>query len=62
MEAGGYDPHAANLRAVSIHRIESGKMKIYKVNLQDVLDGKTDKLFYLQHGDIVDVPERFQMF
>ena len=62
MEAGGYDPNTANLKAVKVIRNESGKLKNYQVNLKDILDGKSDQPFYLQPNDIVVVPERFQMF
>jgi len=63
MEAGGFNENTANLKAVRITRKEKGGlMKTYKVNLKDVLDGKSDKSFYLQPEDIVTVPERFQMF
>jgi polysaccharide biosynthesis/export protein len=62
MEAGGFDLTAANLKAVKIIRNENGVLKNYQINLKDVLDGKSDKSFYLKPGDIVYVPERFQMF
>jgi len=62
MEAGGFVPNAANLKAVKVIRNENGKFKNYQINLKDVLDGKSDKAFYLQPGDFVEVPERFQMF
>jgi polysaccharide export outer membrane protein len=62
MEAGGFDYSTANLKAVKIIRNESGKLKNYQINLKDILDGKSDQPFYLQPGDIVFVPERFQMF
>jgi polysaccharide export outer membrane protein len=62
MKAGGFDYKAANMKAVKITRNEDGRMKSYELNLKDVLDGKADKPFYLKPGDIVFVPERFQMF
>ena len=62
MKAGGFDYNTANLKAVKVIRTENGLHKNYVVNLKDVLDGKSDKSFYLQPGDIVYVPERFQMF
>jgi polysaccharide export outer membrane protein len=62
MEAGGFDYATANLKAVKIIRNENGKLKNYQINLKDILDGKSDKAVYLQPGDIVFVPERFQMF
>ena len=62
MEAGGFNLNTANLKAVKVIRNESGVLKNYVVNLKAVLDGKSDKPFYLKPGDIVFVPERFQMF
>jgi len=62
MEAGGYDPNTANLKAVKVIRNENGKLKNYQINLKDILDGKSDKAFYLEPGDILVVPQRFQMF
>jgi polysaccharide export outer membrane protein len=62
MKAGGFNYTAANLKAVKVIRTENGLHKNYVVNLKEVLDGKSDKSFYLQPGDIVFVPERFQMF
>ncbi len=62
MEAGGFDLNTANLKAVKVIRNEAGSLKNYVVNLKAVLDGKSDKPFYLKPGDIVFVPERFQMF
>lgn len=62
MEAGGFDYNTANLKAVKIIRNENGVMKNYQLNLKEILDGKNNKPFYLKPGDIVFVPERFQMF
>ena len=62
MKAGGYDPNAANMKAISVVRKTNGKYEHFKINLKDVLDGKSDKAFYLQPEDILNVPERFQMF
>ena len=62
MEAGGFDYNTANLKAVKIIRNEKGVLKNYQLNLKAVLDGKSDKPFYLKPADIVFVPERFQMF
>jgi polysaccharide export outer membrane protein len=62
MEAGGFDYNTANLKAVKVIRNENGVMKNFQLNLKDILDGKQDKPFYLKPGDIVFVPERFQMF
>lgn len=62
MEAGGPDRAKANLRAVRILRKDGGKMKTITVDLQAVLDGKSSEATYLQSGDIVVVPEKFQVF
>ena len=62
MEAGGFDYNTANMKSVQVTRNESGLMKTYRINLKAVLDGKSNKPFYLQPGDIVSVPERFQVF
>ena len=62
MEAGGFDPNTANMKAVKIVRKEKGLMKTYRVNLKDILDGTSSTPFYLQPDDMVFVPERFQMF
>lgn len=62
MEAGGFEESIANMKAVRVIRNEKGKLKSYRINLKDILDGTSDKAFYLQPGDIVEVPQRFQMF
>lgn len=62
MEAGGFDFTTANMKAVKILRNEGGSIKNFQINLKEVLEGKSDKSFYLKPGDIIYVPERFQMF
>jgi polysaccharide export outer membrane protein len=62
MEAGGFNPDTANMKAVKVNRIEDGKYKSYQLNLKDILDGKKNEPFYLKPNDIVYVPERFQLF
>lgn len=62
MEAGGYDTAKANLRAVQIVRQGPEGTRNYKVDLQQVLEGKSAEAFYLQRSDIVIVPERFTWF
>ena len=62
MEAGGFDYNTANLKNVKVIRNEKGSLKNYRLNLKAILDGKSDQPFYLKPGDIVFVPERFQMF
>jgi polysaccharide export outer membrane protein len=62
MEAGGFDPTKADLKAVTVIRSDSGRTTNYKVNLQAVLDGKANEPFYLQAYDVVFVPEKFSWF
>ena len=62
MEAGGFVTATANMKEVKVIRNEGGKLKNYSLNLKEILDGKSDKSFYLKPADIVFVPERFQMF
>ena len=62
MEAGGFTTATANMKEVKVIRNEGGKLKNYSLNLKEILDGKSDKSFYLKPGDIIFVPERFQMF
>jgi polysaccharide biosynthesis/export protein len=62
MEAGGFDRAKANPRSVRIIRKDGDKMKTITVDLQAILDGKSTEALYLQSGDIVVVPEKFQVF
>ena len=62
MEAGGFVNATANMKDVKVIRNEGGKLKNYRLNLKEILDGTSDKSFYLKPADIVFVPERFQMF
>ena len=62
MEAGGFVTSTANMKDVKVIRNEGGKLKNYRLNLKEILDGTSDKSFYLKPADIVFVPERFQMF
>jgi protein involved in polysaccharide export with SLBB domain len=62
MEAGGVDYAKANLKAVTVTRLEGGQFKTYTLNLKLVLDGQQTKPFYLKPSDIVKVPERFSWF
>ena len=59
MEAGGFDNAKANMKRVVVLRNEEGKpLKHYTLNLKSVLDGKSNKLFYLRPYDIVYIPEK----
>jgi polysaccharide export outer membrane protein len=62
MEAGGPDYATSNLRAVKVIRNNKGVMENYILNLKAVLQGTETKPFYLKPGDIVYVPERFNVF
>lgn len=59
MEAGGFDNAKANLKRVVVLRNEEGQpLKHYILNLRHVLDGKSNKLFYLRPYDILYIPEK----
>ena len=58
MEAGGFDPTRAKLSQASVLRIENGKQKAYKINLEKVLEGEEETPFYLRPFDIVHVPSK----
>jgi len=64
MEAGGYDPVKANLKAVTIvrHDETTKKVKKFTIDLKSVLDGAKNDPFFLQPSDIVLVPEKFTLF
>jgi polysaccharide export outer membrane protein len=62
MEAGGFDNTKANPKRVVVIRIEEGKTKRYELNLQAILDGKTNQPFILKPADIVFVPEKITWF
>jgi len=62
MKAGGFDEVRANKKAVTIIRNVNGRMEHNTINLDAVLKGKSSKAFYLKPSDIVNVPERFQLF
>jgi polysaccharide biosynthesis/export protein len=62
MEAGGFNPAKANMKAVSVIRQTDGSTANFVLNLQLVLDGQQTAPFYLKPSDIVIVPERFTWF
>jgi polysaccharide export outer membrane protein len=61
MEAGGPSP-SANLKKVTIIRQEGDKRTTHKLNLKDILAGKTKNVFYIQPSDIITIPEKFVIF
>lgn len=62
MEAGGFDYSRANLKGVTVIRREGNNMQHYVVNLKSVLAGQASEPFYMKPGDIIFVPERFNIF
>jgi len=62
MEAGGFDPAKADMKAVVVIRNEEGGTKNYPLNLKLVLEGKSNVPFYLKPSDIVYVPTKFSWF
>ena len=62
MEAGGFDPGRANLKAVRVIRRENGKDYHYKFNLKPVWNGGQSEPFTVKPSDIIYVPERFSWF
>lgn len=62
MEAGGPDYTKANLKKVSVTRLEAGQFQTYTLDLKPALEGGAGKPFYLQPADIIKVPERFVWF
>ena len=62
MEAGGFDPIKADMKAVVVIRNEEGGTKNYPLNLKLVLEGKSSVPFYLKQSDIVYVPTKFSWF
>lgn len=62
MEAGGCDPNRAKPAKVTVMRLENGEQKIYHVDLDAILKGKSTEVFYLKPFDIVNVPaKRFNL-
>lgn len=59
MEAGGFTP-SAKTTAVVVMRKDADRIRHFTLNLQQVLDGKDDRPFYLRPGDVVNVPKKFQ--
>lgn len=57
MEAGGFDPARANMKAVVVIRNDNGTVRHYILNLQEVLQGRSKTMFYMQPSDILNVPE-----
>lgn len=62
LEAGGVDFSRADLKRVVISRNTQGRLEHFKVNLQDVLSGKSQETFNLRPNDIIFVREKFSWF
>lgn len=62
MEAGGFMPERANLKAVRIMRREGEQVRTFTVNLKSAMAGESQPPFHLRPSDIVYVPERFSLF
>jgi polysaccharide export outer membrane protein len=58
MEAGGLDPYRAKASGVSVLRIENGRQVSYRLDLNKMIEGKSDVPFYLQPYDVVQVPTK----
>jgi len=54
----GINHARANLKKVTVTRREEGTLKHYKLNLKDVLEGKSQTPFYLKPGDVIFIPEK----
>lgn len=62
MEAGGFDSAKADMTAVRVIRQEDGRTRNYTINVRDILEGKSDKPFFLRKSDVIFVPEKFSWF
>ncbi len=62
LEAGGVDYSQANLKGVVVSRNIKGHLEHFKVNLQDVINGKSSETFHLRPNDILFVREKFSWF
>jgi len=58
MKAGGINTELASYENVVILRHENGKWKHIKLDLENILLGKGDNPTYLQHLDILYIPQK----
>lgn len=58
MEAGGYSPTESQLKRVKVLRYNGGRQQVFEINLEDLIDGKVTRPFYLKPFDIIIVPEK----
>jgi polysaccharide export outer membrane protein len=57
-EAGGFDPYRAKLSSVTVLRVDGERQRIYRLNLNRILAGEDEALFYLKPFDVVHVPTK----
>jgi protein involved in polysaccharide export with SLBB domain len=57
-EAGGFDPYRAKLSNVTVLRVDGDRQRIYRLNLNRILAGEDETLFYLKPFDVVHVPTK----
>lgn len=57
MEAGGFSP-LANVRRVTVIRYVGGQSRSFNLDFKGTLQGQRSVPFYLEPGDIVNVPEK----
>jgi polysaccharide export outer membrane protein len=64
MESGGFNYGQADTTKVRVlrHNGQSVEYTYYVLNLQQVLEGKSKDLFYLEPGDMVHVQQKFSWF
>jgi len=62
MDAGGFDPTTANLKAVVVVRQGKDGTTKFTVNVKNMMNGGKEKPFYLQPADMVYVPQKFTWF
>jgi polysaccharide export outer membrane protein len=62
MEAGGFDRAKADTRRVKVIRMEGGRYWNYIVDLQQVIEGRSNEPFMLKPSDVIEVPEKTSWF
>lgn len=58
ISAGGVDKANGNAKNIRVIRRQGGRYTYFRVNINDVLEGKAEEAFILQPYDIVSVPLR----
>jgi|SRR5882724_13599725 len=62
LESGGVDFSRANLKGVIITRKTKEHTEAFKVDVQSMMNGKSDETFDLRPNDVVFVPEKFSWY